>query len=553
MKQHVVGLIRQALAALSYPAPEFIQCDYPKIEEHGDVSTNVAMLLTKELKQPPRKIAESIAATVRESANGIRDIRIAGPGFINFFFEDEYFTRHIGTIIGNGDAYGRTASMNGKKANVEFVSANPTGPLTVGHGRNAVLGDTIANMLEWAGCDTVDREYYFNNAGRQMRILGDSVRLRYLALLGESNEFPEDYYQGEYIVDIARTLYDQRGDSLKDESAEGIFKEAAESAIFEDIRKTCTRLGIGFDRFYNEKSLYDDGHVDEVIRLFRKKGLAYDQDGAVWLKTTEMGLDQDRVIVKSSGEPTYRLPDIAYHREKYRRGYDLIIDILGADHHATYPDVLAGIKALEFDESKIQVIIHQFVTVMQDGEVVKMSTRKANYITLDELIDEAGADVVRYFFLMRSPRSHLNFDLNLAKQQSDENPVYYLQYAHARIASILRFASDSSEEFGWSYTEGSEADAEYIDLLREKEEVHLARKLEQFPEIIELCIASYEPHHMCGYLTETAAAFHKFYHAHRVVTSDRGRSLARLALCRATKTVIANGLRTLGIDAPERM
>lgn len=553
MKQHILHLVFDALKKLEYPVPDTIQCDYPKVEAHGDISTNVAMLLTKELKQPPRKIAESIVEKIKENADNIREIQIAGPGFINFFFDDQYFIRHIKIILKKKEQYGRVDSLHAKKANVEFVSANPTGPLTVGHGRNAVLGDTIANFLEWSGCEKVDREYYFNNAGRQMRMLGDSVRLRYLEILGETINFPDDFYQGEYIKDIAKLLIDEYGDSLRDKPAEGVFKEKAESVIFAEIQKTCDRLGIKFDHFYNEKSLYDSGYVEEVIKLFRENKLAYDKDGAVWLKTSELGLDQDRVIVKSTGEPTYRLPDIAYHREKFRRGYDLIVDILGADHHATYPDVLAGIRALGFDDSKMKLVIYQFVTVLRDGEPVKMSTRKANYITLDELMDEAGTDVVRYFFLMRSPQSHLNFDLNLAIKQTEENPVYYLQYAHARIASILRFAVASSNEFGWSYSEGDEMSGEHLGLLAGKEEINLAKQLEQLPEIVELCANSYEPHHMGTYLTETAMHFHKFYHAHRVITNDRELSLARLTLCSATKTIIANGLRTLGISAPERM
>jgi arginyl-tRNA synthetase len=553
MKRHVLELVRDALHTLQYPVPEAITCDYPKVEAHGDISTNVAMLLTKELKQPPKKIAESIVGIIKQNAHDIRDIQIAGPGFINFFFNDEYFTRNIKSILNAGDRFGRIDILRGKKANVEFVSANPTGPLTVGHGRNAVIGDTIANFLEWAGCEKVDREYYFNNAGRQMRMLGDSVRLRYLELLGEPVEFPGDYYQGEYIRDIAQSLIDKYGDSIREEPPEGKFKEAAEASIFAEIRRTCDRLGIRFDHFYNEKSLYDNGYVEEVISLFREKNLAYDKDGAIWLKTSELGLEQDRVIVKSTGEPTYRLPDIAYHREKFRRGYDMIIDILGADHHATYPDVLAGIKALGFDESRMKLVIYQFVTVVREGQPVKMSTRKANYITLDELMDEAGPDVVRYFFLMRSPQSHLNFDLDLARKETDENPVYYLQYAHARIASILRFAVSSSQEFGWIYSEGDERDGVDLSLLTEKEEIGLAKRLEQFPEIVELCAINCEPHHMGTYLTDVAMHFHKFYHAHRVITGNRKLSLARLSLCRATMTVIGNGLKTLGISAPERM
>jgi arginyl-tRNA synthetase len=552
MKQYIAELVEHALTDLGYPVPEAIQYDYPKLAAHGDLSTNAALLLSRELKKAPRLIAESIVAKIKENAADLRDIQIAGPGFINFFFKESYYTGYLEHILNEDTVYGRLEKYKGKKANVEFVSANPTGPLTVGHGRNAVLGDTVANLLEWVGY-TVDREYYFNNAGRQMRVLGDSVRLRYLELLGDAIEFPDDYYQGEYIKDIARSLINNHGDTLRAEHAEGIFKETAEQEIFKDIKKTCDRLGIQFDTFYNEKSLYDDGFIDEVVQIFRDRDIAYDHEGAIWLKTSELGLGQDRVIVKSTGEPTYRLPDIAYHREKFRRDYDLMIDILGADHHATYPDVLAGIKALGFDEGKVKVVIHQFVTVVRDGEVVKMSTRKANYITLDELIDEAGPDVVRFFFMMRSPQSHLNFDLNLAKKETDENPVYYLQYAHARISSILRFASSSSNEFGWEYSEGDEMRCEHTGLLTEPEEIALAKSIEQFPEIVELSAASFEPHHMGAYLADVAAAFHRFYHAHRVITTDRKRSLARLSLCRGTKIVLANGLSVLGIKAPERM
>ncbi|MEK9136485.1 MAG: arginine--tRNA ligase, partial [Bacteroidota bacterium] len=371
---------------------------------------------------------------------------VAGPGFINFRFTDAFYHHQLRQLLTRHETFGRSTIGKGKKTLVEFVSANPTGPLTVGHGRNAVFGDTVANLLEWTG-HNVEREYYFNNAGRQMRMLGDSVRLRYLELVGQSVSFPDDYYQGDYIKDIARHLHEEFGNSLLDEPAEGRFKEQAEREIFDDIKRTLKSLGIEFQSFYNENSLYETGKIKQVIEDFRAKGLVYEKDGALWLRTEELGGDKDKVIVKSSGEPTYRLPDIAYHVEKFRRGYELMVDIFGSDHVATYPDVLAGLKALGYADDKVKVLIHQFVTIVQDGEIVKMSTRKANYITLDELIAEVGADVVRYFFLMRSITSHLNFDLNLAKQQSDENPVYYLQYAHARIASILRNAEKEGRQF----------------------------------------------------------------------------------------------------------
>ena len=457
---------------------------------------------------------------------------------------DSFYRRQLRELITRGSTFGRSEIGAGKRVQVEFVSANPTGPLTVGHGRGAVFGDTVARLFEWTGHD-VTREYYFNNAGRQMRILGDSVRLRYLELLGETLEFPGDYYQGEYIKDIARHLVEAKGDSLRNESAEGRFKEQAEREIFDDIKKTLRSIGIEFGSFFNESSLYEDGKIREVIDDLRSKGLVYDQDGAIWFKTSSFGADKDKVIVKSTGEPTYRLPDIAYHRDKFRRGFDLIIDVFGADHIATYPDVLAGLKALDLDETKVRVLIHQFVTITQNGEVVKMSTRKANFITLEELIAEVGPDVVRYFFIMRTISSHLNFDLALAKQQSDENPVYYLQYAHARICSILRYAE----------RESSTLPAETVDyeLLRSPEELDLVRALLAFPDIVESCALSCEPHRLADYLHGLAGIFHRFYHEHRVVTDDTATTEARLALCFATRVVLRNGFSILGIGAPEQM
>jgi len=415
----------------------------------------------------------------------------------------------------------------------------------VGHGRGAVFGDTIARLLEWIGHD-VTREYYFNNAGRQMRILGDSVRLRYLELLGDASPFPEDYYQGEYIRDVARHLADECGTSLRNEPAEGRFKAQAEREIFDDIKNTLKSLGVEFSSFFNENSLYENGKISEVVDALRAQDLVYSQEGALWLRSSSLGGEKDKVIVKSSGEPTYRLPDIAYHREKFRRGYDLMIDVFGADHIATYPDVLAALKALKYDTSRVKVLIHQFVTITQGGEVVKMSTRKANFVTLDELIADVGADVVRYFFLMRTVSSHLNFDLGLARQQSDENPVYYLQYAHARICSILRFAAEEGRTPG----NGAEAD---LGLLESAPELELVKLLLRFPEIVESCALTFEPHRLAEYLQAAAAGFHKFYHECRVVSEDEPLTRARLALCLSTRIVLRNGFAILGISAPEQM
>jgi len=512
----------------------------PRSPDHGDLTTNVAMALARQKGENPRLVAERIVKSLKIDTALVDRVEIAGPGFINFHFTDRFYLSLLSQIISKGSDFGKADIGKGMKTQVEFVSANPTGPLTVGHGRGAVFGDTISRLLQWTNYD-VTREYYFNDAGRQMRILGDSVRMRYLELIGEKVDFPEDYYQGQYIREIAAHLKELHSDALKEEGAEGLFKQQAEEEIFDDIKKTLARLGIKHDVYFNEKTLYEKGMVEEVIAELRAGGLAYDKEGAVWFRA---GGEKDKVIVKSTGEPTYRLPDIAYHREKLRRGFDLVIDVLGADHVATYPDVLAGLSALGFDSSKVKVLIHQFVTIVQEGEVVKMSTRKANFITLDELTDEVGPDVVRYFFLMRGIDSHLNFDLKLAKDNSENNPVYYLQYAHARIASIVRYAQSQDVR------ENRGAD---LSLLQKPEELSLMKLLAVFPDMVESCAATFEPHRMAEYLQQVAGDFHKFYHAHRVVTENQELTAARMQLCEATRIILSNGLSILGISAPEKM
>ena len=544
-KEYLKAKIENALSKIGIDVNGTqLTLERPKLEQYGDFATNIAMLIAKKLGKNPREIAKDIVANLEIEPEFIEKVEIAGPGFINFKLSPSFYIERIKEILNQGENFGRLKIGEGKRANVEFVSANPTGPLTVGHGRNAVLGDTIANILEWVGYEVI-REYYFNNAGRQMRILADSVRLRYLELLGEKIDYPQDYYQGDYIKDIAKMLIDEYGDKLKDGADLKIFKEKAEKVIFDDIKKTLKRLGIEFDVYYNEDWLYEK-KIWEVVDELGKRGYIYEKDGAVWFKATTAGGDQDKVLVKSTGEPTYRLPDIAYHIEKFKRGFDLIVDIFGADHIAEYPDVLRALEVLGYDISKVKVLIYQFVTIVRDGEVVKMSTRRANYITLDELIDEVGPDVVRFFFLNRSRDAHLNFDLNLAKKQSEENPVYYLQYAHARIASILRFASEMGVEI---------VDIDKVDfkLIKEEEEVKLAKLLSEFPDVVGSAYYSFEPLKLINYLNEVAETFHYFYHKHRVVGSDLDLTRARLALCLATKIVLANGFKILGISAPERM
>lgn len=542
MKQYLQELFTKAAEQLPYLSELEFQIEVPKIEAHGDLSVNAAMLLAKKLGKKPRDIASEIVASLSYNHESISKIEIAGPGFINFYFTPAFISTIIPQVITAGEGYGRSDKYANLKGIVEFVSANPTGPLTVGHGRNAVVGDTIANLLEHVGY-TIDREYYFNNAGNQMRVLGDSVKHRYLALLGDSIVFPDDYYQGEYINDIAKELHAEYGDTLRDERPEGKFKERAEQVIFNDIKNTLDRVGIRHSVFYNENTLYSSGRINGVLESFKEKNLLEEREGAVWLKLSELGGEKDKVIVKSTGEPTYRLPDIAYHITKFERGYDIIVDLFGSDHIATYPDVLAGLQALGYDSEKVKVVIHQFVTVIKDNKPVKMSTRKANYITIDELLDEVHPDVFRYFFNMRSVGSHLNFDLDLAVKQSDENPVFYLQYAHARICSILR----SVEESGLAPSEQN------LGLLSTPEELRLIKKLYEYPEEVLSAAEQLEPNRITTFLEDLASAFHKFYAACRIIGQEKELAEARIALIIAVKTVIKNGLTLLGLTAPERM
>lgn len=562
MQAYLTDCILSALASMGGApegfAPEFEQ---PANPDHGDLSSNAAMQLARHFRKAPRAIAEDIVSHLRDlplDAARVAAVELAGPGFLNFRFADAHLANELQQIIAAGADFGRTTTGNGKRALVEFVSANPTGPLTVGHGRNAVLGDTVATLLEWSGF-AVDREYYFNDAGRQMRILGESVRARYMARvspdiptkqIGEGDEiltvpepFPEDGYRGAYIDDIAGELFEAHGGNLDTDDVEP-FKRAAEKQIFADIEATLARLGIHMDSFFNERTLYDSNRVWEIVEAFREKDLAYDKDGAVWFKTTDFGKEADTVLVKSTGEPTYRLPDIGYHADKLERGYDLCIDIFGADHIATFPDVLDGIRSLGYDADKVDVVIYQFVTLIRGGEPVKMSTRKATYVTLDELMDEVGDDVTRFFFLMRSPNTHLEFDLDLAKEASDKNPVFYLQYAHARICSILRKAEETGLE------RRGTAD---LSLLDHPAEQTLVKVMMDLPDTIDRAAENREPHRLSNYLREVAVAFTQFYGQCRIIGEDESLAKARLQLADAARQVLANGLSILGISTPERM
>ena len=517
--------------------------EVPKHEGQGDFSTNMALVVAGTEKRNPREVAKRLADMLA-GEELLERVEVAGPGFVNFYMRPEVWGTVLKPVIAEDEHFGQTDIGAGKKVLVEFVSANPTGPLSLGHGRNAILGDTIARLLTAVGYE-VTREYYFNDAGRQMRVLGSSTRARYLELLGLEAEFPEDGYRGEYITDIAAGLKEKYGDSLKDAGIT-VFKEKAEKAIFADIEATLQRIGIVFDSYYNEHTLYEKGLIDDVVAELRKKDLVYDHDGAVWFKTTALGLEKDRVIIKSSGEPTYRLPDIAYHREKFRRGFDWMINVFGADHIATVPDVLAGVRSLGYDDSKITTVLYQFVTLLRDGKQVKMSTRKATFVTIDELLDEVGRDAMRFFFLMRRADSQLEFDLELATKESQENPVYYVQYAHARLSSILRLAQERECRL-------ISPDQAPLERLCEPEEFELLRLLADYPALVRTAALELAPHRLIFYLMELAGRFHSYYNKHKVITDDIPLTAARLCLINGLRIVLRNGLLLAGLSAPDTM
>ena len=533
----IIQLLNDTLNNLDFPQKE-IKVSPSKTPEFGDLSSSLPLMLSKDLNQNPMDIAKTIQSNMNVDIDLIKEITISKPGFINFRISNNYYYNILKEILSDNN-YGKTDYGNGKTANVEFVSANPTGPLTVGHGRNAVLGDVVSNILEWNGY-SVTREYYFNDAGRQMRMLSDSVESRYFEELGKPFDFPEDGYEGNYINDIAKDIINQHGDQL--DSGDILFKKIPEQNIFTDIKKTLKELGITFDEFSNEKTFYDNGDIDKLLEELKSKDLIYEKEGATWFKTSALGKEQDRVFIKSSGEPTYRVPDTAYHRNKIERNYDLIIDVFGADHMDTYPDVLLALEALGLNTNHINVLMYQFVTLLRGGEKIKMSTRKANFITLDELIDEVGADVVRYFFIMRGINTHLNFDLDLAADQSDKNPVYYLQYAHARICNIIKRNDEKENVIDYD-----------PELLENELEIDLLKKLEQFPIIVRSALDSLEPQSVANYLQETAGKFHKYYANCRIIGEEKELTQSRIALIKATKNVINSGLSLLGINAPEKM
>jgi arginyl-tRNA synthetase len=505
--------------------------------EWGDFSSTLALQLAKAADLSPLVLANLIEAHLPK-ADFVGATSVTPPGFINVTLSSEWLARQVEAILAEGAEFANIDLGKGQIAQVEFVSANPTGPLSVGRGRGAVIGDTMANLLGAAGY-TVTREYYFNNAGKQMRDLGESLRVRYLQALGMDIQLTEEQYQGEYLAILGRQLASDRGDTLVNEGWE-TFKDIAEAAMFESIRLTLARLNIQMDVFFNENSLYETGAVWKVLEQLRERGYIYDKDGAVWFATTRLGGPEDRVVVKSSGEPTYRLPDIAYHKNKLDRGFQLIIDVLGADHKDAFPDVVRGVEALGYNTSGIKMLMNQFVTMK--GE--RMSTRAGRFTTLDELIDEVGADVVRFFMLMRAADTHLEFDLDLALEQSEKNPVFYVQYAHARICSILRKA----KEKGFSENGGE------VSRLTHPGEQALIRRLLDLSEVINRGVQELAPHHLTTYARDLASTFHIFYRDCQVIDPDAPEmTRARLKLVIATRIGLARTLQLLGVSAPETM
>ncbi len=548
MKLYLENIIKRALTDLCYPVKDF-HFDKPKEEKFGDLSTNIAMLLAKDLKLPPRKIADEIISKLEYDKSLISKVDIAGAGFINFFISDDYYKKIISGILVEKDNFGRSELNRNKTANLEWVSANPTGPLHLGHGRGLCLGKSVSNLLEWTGYK-VTREYYYNDAGNQMNNLAKSVHARYMQLIDPDFPFPEDGYVGEYIKDIARHIYDDKKDTFKNSEDLEYFKKAGEEDNFNSIKNTLHLLGIGHDIFFNETSLYENKDIENILSELKNRSLSYEKEGAVWLKMdAEDGFQKDKVIVKATGEPTYRLPDIAYHADKLKRGYDLIVDIFGSDHGDTYKEVLYGVRKLGLDHTKIRVLIHQMVTFKMGDESVKMSKRSDNAVYLDDLIEDIGADATQFFFVMRGINTHLDFDVALAKEQSEKNPMYYLQYAFARICGILRNADEKLPEY-------KDTDTGKIDLslINSEDEIKLLKTLSKFPEEVLNSSATFEPHKIITYLNEVAENFHRFYHNNRVLDPENKElSFVRLMVCLSAKQVLKNGFNIIGISAPERM
>jgi len=527
--------------------PEIL-VEKPKDEKFGDFSTSVSMMLAKSERKKPRDIADVLCRHLKNGDSQVSSVDIAGPGFINLKMAPSFFLTRLMKVAELGDKFGSSDAGKGKKVLLEFVSANPTGPLHVGHGRGAAVGDMLGRLLKKAGYD-VSTEYYINDVGNQMNTLGRSTWSRYRELLGIKEEFSPDNYQGEYIKDIAQGIIDKHGKEFLDKQVDEVlpfFRKYSLDSILSGIRNDLSEFGVEFDRWFNEKSLYDDQLVDTAVNWLRDKKHIYDKDGAVWLNSSAFKDEKDRVLIKQSGEKTYFCSDIAYHKNKIDRGFEWIVDLWGADHHGYVPRMNAALEAMGYNKDVFKVMLVQFVALKRGGEKVSMSTRSGEFETLSDVVKEVGVDATRFFFLMRSSDSHLDFDLELAKKESPENPVFYIQYAHARICSIFRKANDE----GLSLPSISDID---LSPLADEEEFSLIKKILAFTETVDKSAELLEVHRIAFYLQDLVAAFHGYYSRHRVVSEDVPLSLARLFLMDCLRTTIHNGLSVMGVSAPEKM
>lgn len=554
MKQTVTEILLRALARakekgeLKLETQPSITLDTPRDKGHGDLATTLALTLAKPESKPPRKIAEIIVGNIEDCDGILEKTEIAGPGFINFSFRQDRWKQTLFDIEAEGARYGLTDIGKGEKVLVEFVSANPTGPLHVGHGRGAALGDALANLLAAVGYD-VSREFYINDAGRQIRLLAFSVWTRYQQSLGNDVPFPEDGYHGSYIEEIAQAFAKNHGNKylkVPFEKCADVFGNFGKEAMLADIRTDLDAFGVRFDTWFSEGSLLADGSVQKSIEELKERGHAYEQDGALWLRSTVFRDDKDRVIIKKDGEYTYLATDIAYHRNKLARGFTQLVNIWGADHHGYIPRVQAVIQAFGHPKDSLHVLLVQLVAILRHGQPVPMSKRAGNFVTLRDVVQDVGADAARFIFLTRRSDSHLDFDLDIAKEQSRENPVYYVQYAHARLASLFREAGSR----GIAVPGKETVDVSLLDL---EEEQNIIKALAKYPEVVEDAALAYEPHRLTYYLQDLAGLLHNYYFKHRVITEDAARTGAKLFLMKQVKTVIQGALKILGVNAPERM
>jgi arginyl-tRNA synthetase len=554
MKQTLTEILYRALARakekgeLKLEAQPAIILDTPREKSHGDLATTLAMTLAKPESKPPRKIAEIIVANIQDEDGVIAKTEIAGPGFINFTFKQDRWRKTLFEIDSEGPAYGLKNIGNGERVLLEFVSANPTGPLHVGHGRGAAIGDALGNLLAAVGYD-VTREFYINDAGRQVRLLAQSVYARYQQALGNDVPFPDDGYHGSYIEEIAQGFIKLHGRSFLNvpfEECVRQFGDYGKDAMLADIRLDLEAFGVRFDTWFSEATLLMDGSVQRSIDELLESRNCYEADGALWLRSTAFGDDKDRVVIKKDKSYTYLATDIAYHRNKLGRGFTTLVNIWGADHHGYIPRVQAVIQAFGHPKDSLHVLLVQLVSILRHGQPVPMSKRAGNFVTLRDVVQDVGSDAARYIFLTRRSDSHLDFDLDIAKEQSRENPVYYVQYAHARLASLFREAETRNISIPTS-------DAADLTLLDLEEEQNIIKALAKYPEVIQEAAREYEPHRLTFYLQDLAGLLHNYYFKHRVITEDLKRTAVKLFLMKQVKTVIQSALKILGVNAPERM